>query len=350
MTKNKFGISLLTATALLATYVPARAARLKDIVQVRGVRENQLIGYGLVVGLSGTGDGKSEYTSKSISRMLDSVGMKLEQKEISSKNIAAVLITANLPPFAKAGNKIDLTLNAIGDASSLEGGTLIQTPLRAANQQVYAVGQGPVLVGAPQGGKAFLTVARIPNGAVVERDLDTDFANRKMLRLSLQNPDFTTAARVTKLINEDIGGKYATSKDSGTVDVIVPTRYEGSAVEFLALIENLEVTPDMKARVIINERTGTVVIGDKVRISKVGISHGNLSVQVGVPGAAPGANPAPTKGKDMKTNRVFVVEAEASVGDLVKTLNGLGVTPKDLITILQNIKAAGALQADLEIL
>lgn len=327
------------------------AARLKDIVFVRGVRDNQLIGYGLVVGLAGTGDSKVEFTSKSMTRMLDSVGMKLESKDLSSKNVAAVLLTANLPPFAKSGNKIDITLNAIGDATSLEGGTLVQTPLRAANQQVYVVAQGSVLIGAPVGGKAFTTVARMPNGGVVERDVDLDFNNRKMLRLSLQNADFTTSARVTKLINEDLGGKYASSKDSGTIDVIVPTRFEGNTVEFLALLEGLEVTPDAKAKVIINEKTGTVVIGEHVRIMKVALSHGNLSVQVGASGAnGPGGAGGGAKGKEQRTDRIFHVDGEANVGDLVKALNGLGVTPKDLITILQNIKAAGALQADLEIL
>jgi flagellar P-ring protein FlgI len=331
---------------LMAIALRANAARIKDIANVRGVRENQLIGYGLVVGLNGTGDGKAEFTSKSLARMLDSIGMKLESKELSSKNVAAVLVTASLPAFARSGNKLDVTVNSIGEASSLEGGVLVQTPLRAANQQVYAVAQGPILVGAGDGGgqaggggKAHLTVARVPNGAIIERDLDVDFASQKMFRLTLHTPDFTTAARVAKTINLDLGGKYAAAKDSGTIDVIVPFSYEGNAVELMAGIETLEVNPDRRAKVVVNEKTGTVVIGDGVRVSKVAISHGTLSLKVG------GENK-----KDKQGDKVALVEAETSIGELVKAMNSLGVSPKDLITILQNIKAAGALQGELEIL
>jgi flagellar P-ring protein precursor FlgI len=277
--------------------------------------------------------------------MLDSVGMKLDSKELGSKNVAAVLITASLPAFARAGNKLDITVNSIGEASSLEGGVLVQTPLRAANQQVYAVAQGGVLVGAGdnggQGGsKAHLTVGRVPNGAIIERDLDVDFASQKMFRLTLHTPDFTTAARVAKTINLDLGGKYAAAKDSGTIDVIVPFSYEGNAVELMAGIETLDVNPDRKAKVVVNEKTGTVVIGDGVRVSKVAISHGNLALRVG----------SGESKKDKPADRVAVIEGEVSIGELVKAMNSLGVSPKDLITILQNIKAAGALQGELDIL
>ena len=319
----------------------SHASRLKDIASIKGVRENQLVGYGLVVGLKGSGDGKMEFTSKSMLRLLDTVGIKLDNKEVLSKNVAAVLVTATLPPFARSGNQIDITVNSIGDASSIDGGTLVQTPLRAANQQVYAVAQGTILLGSGEGGKNQATVGRIPNGAIIERDLENEFSDRKMFRLMLHSPDFTTAARVVKVINEDLGGKYASAKDSGTVDVIVPYRFEGNVVELLALIEGLEVEPDVRALVAINEKTGTVVIGDKVRISKVAISHGNLSVQVGTGGG---------KSKDQSVERITQINGETSVGELVKALNSLGVTPKDLITILQNIKAAGALHGDLEIL
>lgn len=329
---------------LIGTF--AEASRLKDLASIKGVRENQLVGYGLVVGLKGTGDGKSEYTNKSMIRMLESVGMKIDSKEVTSKNVAAVIITAMLPPFARSGNRIDITVNSIGDASSLEGGTLVQTPLRAANQQVYAVAQGTVLLGSGEGGKNHSTVGRIPTGAIIERDLDTEFTDKKMFRLALHNPDFTTAARVVQSINTDLGGKYASAKDSGTIDVVVPFRYEGNVVELLALIESLEVEPDSQARVIVNEKTGTVVIGDRVRVSKVAISHGNLSVQVGGAKASGGAGRA----GEQAAERVALVEGETNVGDLVKALNSLGVSPKDLITILQNIKAAGALHGDLDIL
>ncbi|MGE3973387.1 MAG: flagellar basal body P-ring protein FlgI [Bdellovibrionales bacterium] len=321
----------------------AQAARIKDIANVRGVRENQLIGYGLVVGLKGTGDGKAEFTNKSFSRMLDAVGIKLEGTDVASKNVAAVLVTASLPPFARSGNKLDIAVHSIGEASSLEGGTLIQTPLKAANQQVYAVAQGNILIGGGEGqAKAHTTAGRIPNGAIIEKDLDVDFASQKMFRLTLHSPDFTTSARVAKMINTDLGGKYAVAKDSGTVDVVVPFSYEGNAVELMATIETLNVVPDKRAKVVVNEKTGTVVIGDGVKVSKVAISHGNLTVKVGGPDG--------NKSKDQKGDRIAIVEGEASIGELVRAMNALGVSPKDLITILQNIKASGALQGELEIL
>ncbi len=318
------------------------AVRLKDMANIRGVRENQLVGYGIVVGLNGTGDGKAEFTHKSVKRMLDLMGLKVTGDEVASKNVAAVLITATLPPFARSGNKLDVTVHAIGDASSLKGGTLIQSPLRAANQQVYAVAQGALLIGDSGDGKAHNTVARVPSGAIVERDLDTDFASRKMFRMTLHNPDFTTAARAAKVVNLDLGGKYAVAKDSGTIDIVVPFQYEGNAVEFLANIEGLNVEPDQRAKVVVNEKTGTVVIGEKVRISKIAISHGNISLEVG------GGKKSKKKGE--KKKQVALLESSTSVGDLVEALNTLGISPKDLITILQNIKSAGALQAELEVL
>ncbi len=332
-------ILLQTALLILACAISAHAARVKDIANVRGVRDNQLIGYGIVVGLKGTGDSKSEFTNKSIARMFDKLGVKLEEKDVASKNVAAVIVTATLPPFARAGNKMDITVSSIGDSASLAGGTLLQSPLRAADQNIYAVSQGSLLVGS--GADSHATVGRIPNGAIIERDVAEDFTTRKMFRLTLHNPDFTTAARLAKKINLDLSGKYATAKDAGTVDIIVPFAYEGKAVELLASIEALEVTPDSRARVIVNEKTGTVVIGENVRISKIAISHGDLSVKIG------GSS---SKSKDQSGERVAVLDTGTSVGDLVKAMNALGVSPKDLITVLQNIKAAGALQGELEIL
>lgn len=328
---------VLLVAALFLAGGRAHAARVKDIANVRGVRDNQLIGYGIIVGLKGTGDSKSEFTSKSVARMLDKLGMKLDDKDVASKNVAAVVLTGSLPAFARAGNKLDITVNSIGDASSLAGGTLLQSPLRAADQNIYAVAQGAVLVGT--GSDSHATVGRLPNGAIIERDVAEDFTSRKMFRLTLHNPDFTTAARLAKRINMDLSGKYATAKDAGTVDIVVPFSYEGRAVELLASIEALEVTPDTRAKVIVNEKTGTVVIGDTVRISRVAISHGDLAVRV---------DSAKGKGKD--GDRVAVFDSGTSVGDLVKALNQIGITPRDLITVLQNIKAAGALQGELEIL
>ena len=319
---------------IMAVALNSEAARLKDIANIRGVRTNQLVGYGLIVGLAGTGDSKSEYTSKSTVRMLNKLGMKLNDKDVQSKNVAAVIITAELPAFARSGNKMDITVNSIGDASSLVGGTLVQTPLRAADQQIYAIAQGNMLVGSSSSVK---TVGRIPNGAMIEKDVGGEFASRKMFRLTLGNPDFTTAARVAKKVNIDLGGKYASAKDASTIDLITPNTYEGKGVEFLAMIENLNVEPDIQAKVIVNEKTGTVVIGHRVKVLPVAITHGDLTIKVASKNK---------KGGD----RILNIQQTANVGDLVKAMNSLGVSPKDLITILQTIKAAGALQGEIEIL
>jgi flagellar P-ring protein FlgI len=273
--------------------------------------------------------------------MLDKLGVKLENQDITSKNVAAVIISAQLPPFAKAGNPIDITVSSIGDSSSLIGGTLLMSPLRAANDQVYAVAQGTVVVSG-DGKDIHTTSGRIPNGAIIEKDIQTDFSNRKMYRLTLHNPDFTTAARTSLTINRELGGQYATSKDAGTIDIITPHSYENKGVELLATIEAIEINPDSKAVVIINEKSGTVVIGDKVKVSKVALSHGTLSIKVGQASGGPSKKEA--------EERVLMLDGGVSVGDLVQSLNKLGVTPKDLITILQSIKAAGALHGELEIL
>jgi flagellar P-ring protein precursor FlgI len=340
-------MKILITIAFFLSLSSAFGARLKDIASVRGVRENQLIGYGVVVGLKGTGDTKAEFTNKSMARLLDKLGVKLESNEIASKNVAAVIVTATLPGFSKAGNTLDVTVSSIGDAGSLSGGTLIQTPLRAANEQVFAVAQGSVFIGGD--GEGHPTSGRIPGGALIERDLASDFTSRKMFRLTLQNPDFTTASRAVLTINKELGGLYASAKDAGTIDIVTPFAYEGRGVELLATIESIEVNPDTKARVVINEKTGTVIIGDKVKISRVAISHGTLSVKVASSGGSGDAKSS-KKDKSDSGDRVGILDSGASVGDLVQALNKLGVSPKDLITILQSIKAAGALHGDLEIL
>jgi flagellar P-ring protein FlgI len=333
----KFFILTQTALFLCLLAFSVEAARLKDISNIRGVRSNQLVGYGVVVGLNGTGDSKMEFTNKSTARMLEKLGVKLKSKDVASKNVAAVLITATLPPFSRAGNKIDVTVNSVGDASSLKGGTLVQSPLRAADQQTYVVAQGPVLVGFSQTG-VHETVARIPDGGIVERDVGSEFATRKMFRLTLHNSDFTTAARVAKKINIDLAGKYASAIDGSTIDIVSPPGYESKGVELLALIETLNVFPDTRAKVVVNEKTGTVIIGSRVKILPVAITHGNLTVKVG----------SSKKKKD--GDRIMNIKQTANVGDLVRAMNSLGITPKDLITILQNIKAAGALQGEIEVL
>lgn len=330
-------LAVLLALATLMAADLAEAARLKDIAGIRGVRENQLIGYGIVVGLRGTGDGKNEFTGKSVARMLDKLGVKIDGNDVASKNVAAVIVTATLPAFAKAGNPLDVTVSALGDASSLEGGTLLQTPLRAANETVFAVAQGTITIGG-DGKDRMTTVGRLPNGALIEKDVQADFASRKMFRLTLHNPDFTTAARAMLTINRELGGQFATAKDAGTIDIVTPFAYENRGVELLATIENINVNPDSRAVVIVNERTGTVVIGERVKISKVAVAHGNLAVKVGDGKKAGDAE------------KIAVLDSGVSVGDLVQSLNKLGTSPKDLITILQAIKAAGALHGELEVL
>lgn len=326
------------ALAILLLSLNATAARLKDVASIRGVRENQLIGYGLVVGLKGTGDTQAEFTSKSFARLIEKLGVQLDKKDITSKNVAAVIITATLPPFAKAGNPLDITVSAVGDAASLVGGTLLQAPLRAGNDEIFAVAQGAISV-LGDGKDIHTTVGRVPNGAMIERDIQADFASRKMYRMTLHNPDFTTAARTILTINKELGGQYASAKDAGTVDIITPPAYENRGVELMATIEAIEINPDQKAKVIINEKTGTIVIGEKVRISKVGLSHGNITLKV---------VDEKTKKLTPVDDKVALLDTGANVGDLVQALNKLGVTPKDLISILQSIKAAGALHGELE--
>ncbi|MBC7421627.1 MAG: flagellar basal body P-ring protein FlgI [Bdellovibrio sp.] len=329
----------LLISGLIFFSVTSEAARLKDIASIRGVRENQLIGYGLVVGLKGTGDTQAEFTSKSFGRLIEKLGVKLDKADIQSKNVAAVIITATLPAFAKAGNPLDITVSSVGDSSSLVGGTLLQAPLRAANDEVFAVAQGAVSV-TGDGKDVHTTAGRIPNGAMIERDIQADFSSRKMYRMTLHNPDFTTAARTILTINRELGGQYASAKDAGTIDIITPASYENKGVELMATIEAIEINPDQKARVVINEKTGTIVIGERVKISKVGLSHGSLTLKV--------SDDKNKKSKESADDKITVLDTGANVGDLVQALNKLGVSPKDLISILQSVKAAGALHGELE--
>jgi len=318
----------------------AEAARIKDIVRIKGVRDNLLIGYGLVVGLKGTGDSSADVTGKALLRMFNKMGMNVET-DVKSKNVASVVVTAKMPAFARAGQKVDVTVSSVGDAASLEGGTLLITPLRAGDQQVYAVAQGPISLGAVADGTAkFTTAGRVSMGAIIEKELPGEFANKKALRLNLDEPDFTTVARIVRVINTELGGKYASSVDQSTIDLIVPFSYDGNAVELMAVLENLTVNTDTRARVVINERSGTVVSGGKVRIKNVALSHGDLAIQVG---GAKG-------GKKGDGKKVVEIQNTTNVSDLVNILNELGVAPKDLTAIFQSLKAAGALEGDLEVL
>ncbi len=318
----------------------AFAARIKDVVRIKGVRDNLLIGYGLVVGLKGTGDSGADVTGKALLRMFNNMGIKVDT-EVKSKNVASVVVTANLPAFARAGQKLDINVSSVGDASSLEGGTLLITPLRAGDQQIYAVAQGQVSLGTITDGSAkFATAGRIAAGANVEKELPGEFGNKKALRMSLEDPDFTTVARVARVINTELGGKYATAIDQATIDLIVPFSYDGNAVELMAVLENLTVNTDTRARVVINEKSGTVVAGGKVRIKNVALSHGDLAINVG------GAKAAGKGGG----KKLMEIQNTTSVTDLVNVLNELGVAPKDLTAIFQALKSAGALEGDLEVL
>jgi flagellar P-ring protein precursor FlgI len=336
-------VSFFFIVLFLTVFFPrvTQAARLKDIATVKGVRENILIGYGIVVGLKGTGDSSSDITSQSLSRLFAKLGLDIQNNaNVKSKNAAAVIVTAKLPPFARVGNRLDVTVSSIGDAGSLEGGVLLVTPLRAGDQNIYAVAQGPLSIGSVADGstKNFPTVGRVVNGATIEKDLDLNFASKKSFRLALHQPDFTTAARTTALINGELGGKFASARDSGTIDVVVPFNYEGNSVELLALLENINIIVDTKAKVILNERTGTVVMGDQIHITPVAIAHGDLAIEVkGAP-------------KGTKPQHLTEIKAGASVSDLVKVLNTLGVQPKDFTAIFQALKESGALQAELGIM
>ncbi len=309
--------------------------RLKDLVQVKGVRENPIIGYGLVIGLNGTGDSGGEITNTSLRKMFEKLGLN-PKTEISSKNVAAVIVTAKLPPFARVGQKLDMTVSSIGDASSLAGGTLLVTPLKAGDGQIYAVASGSISIGGLKKGAKFATTGLIANGGIVEREIQLDFEKKNSLRLSLNNPDFTTAARIEKIINQELGGKFASAKDSTTIDLIVPNTYERNVVALMAIIENMRVISDKAAKIVINERTGTIVAGGDVIVSPVAISHGDLTIEVkgGGEGAKPGT--------------LYFMDKGTSLNELVKSLNALGTTPEDIISIFQALKRDGALIGDLE--
>ena len=360
----------IVATLLLAVTGELHAARIKDIAGFRGVRSNQLVGYGLVVGLAGSGDSDDAiFTLQSVSSMLEKMGVTVKPEDIKVKNVAAVMVTADLPPFARMGSRLDALVNSIGDSKALQGGTLLMTPLKGADGQVYAVGQGPVstggfTVGANTGDKVqknFTTVGRIVQGALVEKEIPFNLNQKDTLTLALHQPDFTTATRMAEAINTGLVENAAFPQDSGTVQIAVPSKYLGNIAQLIASIEVLNVTPDNISRVVINERTGTVVMGENVRISTVAIAHGNLSVEIKtsfnvsqpMPFSETGRTAVtPDTQTSVKEGRapIYVVPSGVSIGEVVKALNALGVSPRDLISIFQALKAAGALQADLEII
>ena len=360
--------TLLTACALLLCITTAsQAARIKDIASFDGVRDNQLVGYGLIVGLNGSGDSdQTKFPVQSLVNMLERMGVTVNRNDIKVKNVAAVMVTATLPAFAKQGTKLDVTVSSLGDAKTIAGGTLIMTPLRGADSQIYAVAQGAVLTNSfafgGQGATATKnhpTAGRIADGALVERELPNVLAGRSTLRLNLAQADFTTASRVAEAINKRFDGSAATG-DGGSVAVQIPTDFANRPVDFIAQVENLQVVQDVPARVVVNERTGTIVMGDKVQIASVAVSHGNLALTIKETPKV--SQPAPlSKGEttvvprtELKVkedqNRLSVLPAGNTIGDVVRGLNLLGVTPRDLISILQAVKAAGALQAELVVI
>jgi flagellar P-ring protein precursor FlgI len=368
--KTKTIVWILTVTVLFWYTGQAFGVRIKDIAEIKGVRQNQLVGYGLVVGLNGTGDSDSAiFTIQSMASMLERMGVTVQTEDIQVDNVAAVMVTADLPAFARSGSRIDVLVSSIGDAENLQGGTLLFTPLKAADQQVYAVAQGPISTGGFDVGSAsgsgvqknFPTVGRVVNGALIEKEIPNKFNQKQSLTLTLHSPDFTTSSRVAQAINIAFYDQIARTHDAGTIEVKVPQNYMGNVVALVTMIERLGVTPDTVSKVIINERTGTVIMGENVRISTVGIAHGNLSIEIQEDFNISQPLPFSRRGDTVVTpesevqvqegnNPIYLVNSGVSIAAVVKALNALGVSPRDLIAIFQALKAAGALQAELEII
>ena len=364
----RFLLSLFAPVLLGAA---STGTRLKDLVSIEGVRDNQLVGYGLVVGLNGTGDKRQTvFSTQSLGNMLARMGVQIDPTAILVKNMAAVLVTANLPPFAQPGTRIDITVGAIGDASNLQGGVLILTPLKGADGQIYAAAQGSVVTGgflAKGGGGNTQTInhptaGRVPNGAIVEKP-SPSINPEGRIKLQLQRADYITAARVSSAINQRFGtgqAQAARAENSALVVVDLPPAYKGRTVEFLEELENLVVETDRPARIVVNERTGTIVMGKEVRIAPVAILHGTLNVEIQT--VLQTSQPEPlSKGQTTVTPQVNVTAKEekarnvllkqgASVEELVRALTAIGSTPRDIIASLQSLKAAGALEAELEVI
>jgi len=357
------------AMALLVTgAVPVAAERIKDISTISGLRDNQLVGYGLVIGLNGTGDkNKKGSTTQALVNMLRRMGINLRQNDLKPKNVAAVVVTADMPTIAKAGTRLDVIVSSISDAKSLQGGTLLLTPLKGPDEQIYALAQGAVSVGgfvAHGGGtsvsKNHPTVGRVPEGAVIEREVPMTLAESSGIDLILHTPDFSTVHSVMKEIDSFLGGAYTKAGGPGAVHLSVPETYRGRIVELLAEIEDIDVQTDVPSKIVINEKTGTVVLGERVEVSPVAIAHGSLTVQIKTEEEVSQPSPFSSTGTTTVTENAEVSVEEkrsrlspvsgANLGEVVRALNSLGVTPRDLIAILQALKVSGALKAELEIL
>src|SRR5881275_1593442 len=355
--------------AVGATGASHAASRIKDLASVEGVRQNQLIGYGLVVGLNGTGDTLNNipFTKQSLQAMLERLGVNIRGQTLRTGNVAAVMVTANLPAFGTQGSRIDITVSALGDSKSLQGGTLLVTPLLGADGNVYAVGQGSVAISGFQAeGEAAKivrgvpTVGRISNGAIIEREIDFALNRLNQVRLALRNADFTTAKRIAAAINDFIGSPIAEPLDPSTVQLTIPKQFAGKVVALLTEIEQLQIESDLPAKIVIDERSGIIVMGRDVRVSTVAVAQGNLTVSISESPQVSQPNPL-SRGRTVVTPRTgvsvtedgkkfAVVKDGVSLQQLVDGLNGLGIGPRDLIGILQAIKAAGAIQADIEVM
>ena len=361
-------LGLILVWALAPGVFPAGGARLKDLVDIEGVRDNQLVGYGLVVGLAGTGDGRqATFPAQSVANLLERMGVSVPPTAFQIKNTAAVMVTATLPPFAQPGAHIDATVAAIGDARNLQGGILVLTSLRGADGQVYAVAQGPVVTGGFGGGRSgntrvvnHPTVGLTPNGGIVERPAPS-VAPKTVVRLQLRQADFTTSTRIVEAVNKKFSSAVAHAENPGLVSVAVPADYTARPTEFVAQLEDLAVEPDRPARVVINERTGTIVLGKDVRISPVAILHGNLSVEIQTtyevsqpvppaPGGTTQVVPQTSTAVKEEVARNVVLQQGATVEELVRALAAIGSTPRDVIAILQNLREAGALEAAIEVI
>lgn len=360
-------IRLLVLCLLVASPLWATPVRMKDLVEFDGVRGNDLVGYGLVVGLNGSGDGlrNAPFTEEILSNLLERLGVNVTGEQLRPKNVAAVMVTATLPPFARAGARIDVSVSAIGDAKSLLGGTLVMTPLNGADGQIYAVAQGAVLAGgvSAEGEAARVvqgvpTAGVIPAGARVEREVEFDFAGLSAIRLALRNPDFTTAARIEAAVNAEFGRSVAAMVDAGTVAIDIPAARMRSPAHVLGRIENILVEPERRARVVVDHRSGTIVMGADVRISRVAVSQGGLTLRVEEAPVAVQPNPF-SRGETIVVPRstaaieqppgtgLAEVPDGTSLSEVVAGLNALGVAPRDMIDILKTINAAGALHAEL---
>ncbi len=363
-------LSLIGVMLYSTTVQAAGTVRIKDIVEFEGVRDNLLVGYGLVVGLNGTGDNltNTPFTQQSLVSMLDRMGVSVKDQNLKTNNIAAVMVTAKLPPFANQGSTIDASISALGDASSLQGGTLIVTPLLGADGEVYAVAQGPIVSsGFTAGGDGdsivqnIPTQARISGGVIIEREIDFSLEELETVRLSLRNPDFTTARRVESVINDFFKIPLATATDPGTVVLKRSPDVKGSTFNMISDLEQLRVTPDQIAKVVIDQTSGIIVMGQDVKISTVAIAQGNLTIrvtdtpQVSQPqafsqtGETTVVEQTSVGVDDSNDKKLAILEEGISLQELVASLNALGVGPRDMISILQSIKAAGALQAEIQL-